>query len=179
MPHEWLRRPEAVAGKPGAALPSYAAGDPPLAELHLWPYRSLPRRGMAAFLGATCGLAAVPLVAALGTPVVWGVLPFFALVVGGLWCALSRSYRDGEVMEVLRLWSDRVELTRRDPRRPDRHWTANPFWIRVVDHGAAGPVPHYLTLAGAEREVEIGAFLPEDERVSLAADLRAAFAAAR
>jgi uncharacterized membrane protein len=159
--------------------PCWAAGDPPLAELHLWAYRSLPRRGMAAFLAATCGLAAVPLIAALGTPVVWGVLPFFALVIGGLWAALNRSYRDGEVMEVLRLWSDRVELTRRDPRRAERRWEANPFWIRVVDHGDRGPVPHYLTLAGAPREVEIGAFLPEAERVALAGDLRAAFAAAR
>lgn len=179
MPHDWLRRPEGASGKPGAPRPSWAAGDPPGAELHLWAYRSLPRRGMALFLGLTCGLAGVPLVAALGTPLLWGLLPFFALVLGGLWVALDRSYRDGEVMEVLRLWSDRVELIRRDPRRPERRWEANPFWIRVVDHGARGPVPHYLTLAGAAREVEIGAFLPEEERVALAEDLRAAFAAMR
>jgi uncharacterized membrane protein len=179
MPHEWITRPDEAPGKPGASRAVWAAGDPPLAELHLWAYRSLPRRGMAGFIAATCALAALPLIAVLGTPVVWGVLPFFALVIAGLWLALGRSYRDGEVMEVLRLWSDRVELTRRDPRRPDRAWSANPFWIRVTDHGTGGPVPHYLTLAGGAREVEIGAFLPEDERVALAGPLRAAFAAAR
>jgi uncharacterized membrane protein len=134
---------------------------------------------MAGFIALTCLFAAVPLVGVLGTPVLWGVLPFFAVVVGGLWLALGRSYRDGEVIEVLRLWCDHVELTRRDPRRPDRHWSANPFWVRVMAHATGGPVPHYLTLAGGPREVEIGAFLPEDERKDLAEDLRAAFAAAR
>ncbi len=179
MPHDWVRRPDGAPERSGALRPSWAAGDAPLAELHLWPYRSLPRRGMAAFLAATCAFAAVPLVGALGTPVLWWVLPFVALVVGGLWLALGRSYRDGETIEVLRLWSDRVELIRHDPRRADRHWTANPFWIRVVDHATGGPVPHYLTLAGGPREVEIGAFLPEDERIALAEELRRAFALAR
>jgi uncharacterized membrane protein len=179
MPHDWVRRPAGARGKSLAPPPCWAAGDPPLAELHLWPHRSLPRRGMVAFIGATCLLATLPLVGVLGTPVLWGILPFFVLVVGGMWFALDRSYRDGEVIEVLRLWSDRLELVRRDPHRPDRHWAANPFWIRVVDHGDRGPVPHYLTLAGAAREVEIGAFLAEDERLALAEELRAALAAAR
>ena len=38
-------------------------------------------------------------------------------------------------------------------------------------HKTGGPVPNYVTLSGKGREVEIGAFLSEDERVSLFGEL--------
>jgi uncharacterized membrane protein len=34
-------------------------------------------------------------------------------------------------------------------------------------HERGGPVPNYVTLTGDGREVEIGAFLSEEERISL------------
>jgi len=42
-------------------------------------------------------------------------------------------------------------------------------------HETGGPVPHYVTLSGNGREVEIGAFLSEDERVELFSELKARF----
>ncbi len=159
MPYEWIESPEA------------ADGPPPEAELHLWPYRSLLRKHFVAFMGATALLIAVPLLAVLGSPVVWGVLPFFLVVFGGLWLALNRSYRDGEVLEELRLWPERITLTRHNPRGDRQDWTANPHWVRVTLHDEGGPVKHYVTLKGAGREVEIGAFLSEEERQDLYRDL--------
>ena len=41
-------------------------------------------------------------------------------------------------------------------------------------HAHGGPVPHYVTLKGAGREVEIGAFLTEEERRALEPALREA-----
>ena len=38
-------------------------------------------------------------------------------------------------------------------------------------HEKGGPVPHYVTLSGKGREVEIGAFLSEDERKALYGEL--------
>ena len=65
MPYEWL---------------------PPNADhqrLHLWPYRSLPRRGMVWFIGATAALIAVPL---LFTAFVLGWVRW---VTGSIWPCIA------------------------------------------------------------------------------------------
>jgi len=136
-------------------------------QLHLWPHRSLPKRGFVLFIGATAALLSLPLIAVLGSPVMWGLLPFLLLALGFLWYGLTRSYKDGEILEELVLTDSTVVLTRHDPRRPARQWDANPHWVRVALHTRQGPVPNYVTLTGAGREVEIGAFLSEDERLTL------------
>ncbi len=182
MPYEWVRRLAAAPERSGAASPLPSApphAEPPpgalpgapLAELHLWPYRSLPRKGFAVFLGSTCLLIAVPLLALLGSPVLWALLPFLIGAVTAVWWAIERNYRDGQILEELRLWPDRVSLVRHNPRSPDQNWEANPHWIDLAIHPGGGPVENYLTLRGAGREVEIGAFLSEDERKALFAEL--------
>lgn len=140
-------------------------------RLHLWPYRSLPRRGMVWFIGGTAALIALPLLVLLGSPVLWGLLPFLLLTVWGIWTALNRSFKDGEILEDLRLGRDDISLTRHD-RKGAHHWQANPHWVRVTLHKTGGPVPDYLTLSGNGREVELGAFLSPEERRALDIDLR-------
>jgi len=156
MPYHWTE-----------PLAAEAEALPPVAHLRLWPHRSLPRRGFVRFFGATAALGALPILTVVGSPILWGLLPFFLVTMGGLWAAIQFSYRTGEVVEDLRLWPDRVELTRCESRRPLRRWEANPHWIRPALHEKGGPVPNYLTLTGAGRTVEIGAFLSEDERLTL------------
>ncbi|MBP1805416.1 DUF2244 domain-containing protein [Rubellimicrobium aerolatum] len=159
MPYQWTD-PTPTEGTPR-----------PVAQLRLWPHRSLPRRGFAAFFGVSGALAALPLLTMLGSPVLWGLLPFVLLTFTALWFALQLTYRSGEVREELRLWPDRILLTRHDPRRPPRRWEANPHWVRAALHETGGPVPNYLTLSGSGRTVEIGAFLSEDERLILKPEL--------
>jgi uncharacterized membrane protein len=48
--------------------------------------------------------------------------------------------------------------------------------VRLTVHKTGGPVPQYLTLKGNGREVELGAFLTEAERLTLADELNAALA---
>ena len=43
--------------------------------------------------------------------------------------------------------------------------------MQPILHASSGPVPQYLTLRGGPREVELGAFLTEEERQRLHADL--------
>ncbi|HKL69640.1 DUF2244 domain-containing protein [Salibaculum sp.] len=156
MPYEWT---------------SSDAPDGPRAELHLWPYRSLLRRDFVIFISLTAALVLIPLLVLIGSPVLWGILPFILVMLAGVWWGLSRSYRDGEIVEELRLWPDRVELDRHDRNNGHRSWSANPYWVQVTMR-EDGPVPNYITLKGAGREVELGAFLSEVERTALFDDLQ-------
>jgi uncharacterized membrane protein len=153
MPYEWI--------------PS----DPGEHRLQLWPHRSLNQRGFVWFVGATAALIAVPLLGILGSPVLWALLPFLLGTIWAIWFALRKNGRDRDIVEDLRLSSDRMELTRHGPNGARRHWEANPYWVRVTLHATGGPVPNYLTLKGEGREVELGAFLSEDERLTLQAEL--------
>jgi len=148
-------------------------------RLHLWPYRSLPRRGFVWFIGGTAALLLLPLIAVLGSPVLWGLLPFLLGAVGAIWWALNRSYRDGEIVEDLCLGPERMTLDRHGPRGAHQHWEANLYWVSLHLHPKGGPVPQYLTLRGGPREVELGAFLAEEERVALKDELETALAQAR
>lgn len=143
-------------------------------ELHLWPHQSLPPRGLMVVVLATFVLLLVPLVPLLGSIVLWGILPFVLTAVGGIWLALERNYRDQRIIEVLTLTGDEAHLVRRNPDGGQQEWSCNRYWTRPEIYEAGGPVPHYVTLRGCGREVEIGAFLSEDERKALYDDLRAA-----
>lgn len=147
--------------------------DAPEAHLRAWPYRSLPPTGFVWFIGLTAAFLALPLLAVFGSPVMWALLPFPLLALWAIWTAITRNTRDGAITEDLRIFSDRVTLQRRGPRGAYAEWQANPYWVQVTLHKTAGPVPDYLTLKADGREVELGAFLTEAERVALRDDLRA------
>jgi uncharacterized membrane protein len=138
-------------------------------RLRAWPYRSLPKTGFVAFIGTTAALLSLPLLAVLGSPVLWALLPFLMATVWAIWFALARSYRSGALIEELTLTPDLITLSHRAPGQPTRDWQANPYW--VTPQLSAQPVPDYLTLTGGPRVVELGAFLTPAERRTLCADL--------
>ena len=143
-------------------------------QLSLWPYRSLLRKDFVLFIGATAALVALPLLTLLGEAVLWGLLPFFGLMIGGVWYALHVSYRRGEILEELVVDDSRAHLTRHNPTGELQQWEANRYWVTVHLHPRGGPVENYITLRGGDREVEIGAFLDVDERLALYDELKSA-----
>ncbi len=158
MPYEWL---------------------PPTGDtqrLHLWPHRSLTQVGFVWFVGGTAALIALPMLALLGNPVLWALLPFLLGAIWAIWYALRKNGRDRAIVEELTLTPGLVTLARHGPRGQRQDWQANPHWVRVACHPTGGPVPNYLTLTGGKREVEIGAFLSEDERLALRRELTAKLA---
>ena len=169
MPYEWDIEPKEPPATSGAF--SYAAGDAPFARLHLWPHRSLPRRGFAATIAGAFLLLLIPLFPLIGSVLLWGLLPFAMGALGLLWYFIEKSYRDGEILEELSIWHDHIHLTRTGPQNRFQEWQANPYWVTLKLHETGGPVPQYLTLKGCgkdkERIVELGAFLSEDERPKL------------
>ena len=146
-------------------------------RLRAWPYRSLPLRGFVWFIGTTAVLLLLPILAVLGSMVLWGILPFICLAIWGIWTALKRSYRSGKTTETLTLSRDSLDLHRSDPGRAAREWHTNPHWVRAALRD--GPVEDYLTLTDGQREVELGAFLTPEERRALCADLQRRLAALR
>lgn len=165
MPIEWVGSPDGAPEISGASC--HVKGEPPLARLHLWPHRSLPKRGFVLFIATTSGLILLPMITVLGTPVLWVLLPFEVATVALIWLMLQKSYRDGEILEELSLWSDHASLTRQRRGAAQQSWDANPYWVTLQVHPKGGPVESYLTLKGAGREVELGAFLSADERKAL------------
>ena len=155
MPYDWT-----------PTAPGSASG-----ELHLWPHQSLPPRGLAAVVLGIFTLALIPLFTMLGSVLLWGILPFILLAVLGTWFALSRNQRDRRIIEVLTLTEEDARLVRRNPDGGVQEWDCNRYWTRPELHADDGPVPNYVTLKGCGREVEIGAFLSEDERKALYDDL--------
>jgi uncharacterized membrane protein len=177
-PFSWVTRPCR------RALPDYnlnmpyewksSEPTPETWELSLWPYRSLLRKDFVLFFGATALIVTLPLIALLGKTVLWGILPFFGLMLLGLWAAISTSYKRGEVLEVFSATAEQVELKRHNTDGSVQNWSTNRYWVSVHLHQTGGPVENYLTLRGGDREVEIGSFLDVDERLALYGELKQA-----
>lgn len=155
MPYEWTSPPQAARQ-----------------QMRLWPHQSLPPRGFAAFILATFTLILIPTLPLLGTVLLWGLLPFTLLAVGGMYLALQKNHRARQIEEVLTLDDDTAHLTHTSPKGEVKEWDCNRYWAQVLKYEKGGPVPHYVTLRGHGREVEIGAFLSEDERKDLFEDLK-------
>ncbi|MBL9046233.1 MAG: DUF2244 domain-containing protein [Tabrizicola sp.] len=156
MPHEWIPQTDGSE------------------RLHLWPHRSLTQRGFVWFIGLSSVLIATPLLGTFGSPVLWVLLPFVIAAIWAIWFALRKNGRDRAIIEELILSRDRITLTRRGPKGKRRDWQANPYWVRVTLYATGGPVPQYLTLKAEGREVELGAFLSEEERIQLDTEMRVA-----
>lgn len=136
-------------------------------ELRLWPHNALSQKGMAAFVLATFTLILIPTLPLLGTVALWGLLPFLLLSVWSISYALRRHRHGRQIIEILTLSKDQARLIRTNPKGDTQKWDCNRYWAEVVKYDDAGPVPQYVTLKGKGREVEIGTFLSEEERVAL------------
>ncbi|MEP5729266.1 MAG: DUF2244 domain-containing protein [Sulfitobacter sp.] len=155
MPYKWTSPPNALAQ-----------------QLRLWPHQSLPARGFAAFVLTTFVLILIPTFAVLGTALLWGLLPFAMLAVGGIYVALRANHKSRQIEEILTLDAEMAHLIHSKPGGEVKEWCCNRYWAVVSKYESDGPIPQYVTLRGQGREVEIGAFLSEDERIALFEDLQ-------
>lgn len=155
MPYKWTTSP-----------------DSPAQRMRLWPHQSLPARGFAAFILTTFTLILIPTMMLLGTVLLWGILPFAMMAVAGVYFALRYNHRTRQIEEVLTIDADTARLTHTTHKGDVKEWQCNRYWTKVTKYETDGPVPHYVTLRGEGREVEIGAFLSEEERIDLFEDLQ-------
>jgi len=167
MPFEIVENNDQAPDISGAFSVGSDAADAPLVEITLWPNRSLGAKGFVAFIGATFGMALLPLLAVIGASAFWVILAFMMTALAAIYYALHRNNLDGQLREVLQIHGDRITLSHIPCRGTALFWQANPFWVKLAIHADAGPVPDYLTLEGAGRTVALGAFLSPGERCEL------------
>ena len=139
--------------------------------IEVWPYNSLKPKGFVLFLGSTFVLISLPLFNVMGTTVFWGLLPFLLVAFMGVWFALRQSLNDRQILEQLTLSKEEIALIRQNPTGEHKRWVCSPYWAKLKIYETEGPVANYITLTGNGREVELGAFLSEDERKSLYEEL--------
>ena len=140
--------------------------------IEVWPYNSLKPKGFVMFLGSTFVLISLPLFNVLGTTVFWGLLPFLLVAFMGVWFALRQSLNDRQILEQLTLSKEEISLIRQNPTGEHKRWVCSPYWAKLKIYETEGPVANYITLTGNGREVELGAFLSEDERKTLFEELK-------
>jgi uncharacterized membrane protein len=155
----------------GAFFDGETPEGPPLYRLVLKPHRSLSRAGFALVLLIAWGFSVMPLLVLLGTSALWALLPFLLGTLVLLWFFIELNYRDAAMCEELSLWPDVIRVDRFNPRKASQHWQANPYWVRLKIYPEGGPVENYLTLKGAGRVIELGAFLSPEEREDIYHDL--------
>ena len=146
--------------------------DPKSKIIEVWPYNSLKPKGFVLFLGLTFVLISFPLFNVLGTTVFWGLLPFLLVAFTGVWFALRRSVNDRQILEQLTLSKEEITLIRQNPTGEQKHWVCSTYWAKLKIYETEGPVANYITLTGNGKEVELGAFLSEDERKALYGELK-------
>lgn len=153
--------------------------EPPPDELDLVlrPHRSLPPTGFWIVIGIVAvwsfvGGAVFVLVGA------WPVLGFAALALALVWIALRVSYRDARAYERLRLANGELTVERVDRRGAAELLRLPAYWLRVTLERDADR-PGDVVLSSHGKRLVVGAFLPPDQRETLAATLRDALARAR
>lgn len=169
MPAHWSHPPTAETL---AQRLANAEQEEALLTLTLTYHNALTAPGFVWFVGATAVLMLIPILAFLGSAFLWVLLISLGTSLVAIWTALRLSWHRGRVREVMEFHRDNITLTRQDPGKPTKSWSANPYWVHVEMEKDNRDVPNYLTLKGGDRLVELGSFLSADERPDLAEDLR-------
>jgi uncharacterized membrane protein len=144
--------------------PAFTPGD--AVSLVILPHRSLSRAGLWLFMAAqSVATAGFALLAAWGGNVFAPAFALIELVLVG-YC-LNRVWRSSAAGEVVILSPTQLEIVRMDGKGPAARF--HPYWARVsLQPGAWRGAPSRLLVRSHGRELEIGAFLNDEERSGLA-----------
>jgi len=141
-------------------------------DIVLYPNRSLGRTGFAVLMGAIV-LVSAAIGAGFMMVGAWPVTGFLGLDVVLIFMAFRWHDREARRTEFVRLDQGGLTVRRLEPDGSAQSWHFEPYWLQVSIE-AAGRHDHRLILRSHGRQLEIGAFLTQDERQELARALEAA-----
>ncbi len=142
----------------------------------LHPHRSLPPKG---FLAVMIAVGVISFVAGIAFLLMgaWPVFGFFGLDVALIYLAFRMNYRAGRMVEHVRLTDKALTIERVHPSGRIQTWQLEPTWAQArMTVTARGRT---LRLRSRDVWVEVGKFLPEEERESFADAFTAAQARRR
>lgn len=143
----------------------------------LTPHRSLSPRGFVILMTA---VGAVSFVAGLAFALMgaWPVFGFFGLDVGLIYLAFRLNYRSGRLYETVEVSPSTLTIQRVHPSGKTEAFAFPSYWARVVlSQGHDGR--SNLRVGSHGRNVTFGDFLTDEERSSLADEMRAAIRTVR
>jgi uncharacterized membrane protein len=141
-------------------------------DVVLYPNRSLQPAGFAALMAAIV-LVSGAIGAGFMMVGAWPVAGFLGLDVLLLYLAFRWNYRQARRAEFVRLDRDGLSVRRLEPDGRAQAWRFEPYWVRVALEPASRH-DRRLVLRSHGRQVTIGAFLTQGERLELAQALEAA-----
>lgn len=138
----------------------------------LMPHRSLSPRGFVLLMALVSGVSFIAGVI-FWLAGAWPVVGFFGLDVALIYLAFKLNYAAARMYETIDISGDEMIVRRVKFGRSPQEWTFQPYWVRVemaFDDDICGP----LFVKSHGRRLEIGAFLPGEERKAFAEALRSA-----
>ncbi|EHI48431.1 integral membrane protein [SAR116 cluster alpha proteobacterium HIMB100] len=143
----------------------------------LWPYRSLSLRGFQILIAV---LASLMTVIGFGFYLLgaWPVIGFLGLEILVVWYAFKWNYRSGQLVETVAITPQQVDVTRTDWRGRETTVRLSGAWIKA-ELDVKEKRRERLYLRQHAHKLEIGAFMPPSEKLSLANALNAAFSRLR
>ena len=143
----------------------------------LWPYRSLSLRGFQILIAV---LASLMTVIGLGFYLLgaWPVIGFLGLEILVVWYAFKWNYRSGQLVETVAITPQQVDVTRTDWRGRETTVRLSGAWIKA-ELDVKEKRRERLYLRQHAHKLEIGAFMPPSEKLSLANALNDAFSRLR
>jgi uncharacterized membrane protein len=141
-------------------------------DVVLYPNRSLGTTGFAVLMTAIV-LVSVAVGAGFMMVGAWPVTGFLGLDILLLYLAFRWNYRQARRAEFVRLDRDGLSVCRLEPDGRTQSWLFEPYWVRVALEQVSRH-ERRLVLRSHGRQVAIGAFLTQDERIELASALETA-----
>jgi uncharacterized membrane protein len=137
----------------------------------LRPNRSLDAIGARRFITAVA-LGTFAVAAFFAAQGFWPIVVFALLEVVAVWLALRASMRSGQVLETITITSNTVVIEHQE-RGCERSAVFPRHWARVTLHAPLAALhPSRLVFESRGRVCEVGRFLTDDERHSLAIRLK-------
>ena len=145
----------------------------PLYSARLMPHRALSLGGIRGVVALMAGLALIPgiIFLAMGA---WPVVGFLGLEVVLLYWALNHSLKDGNAFEDVMLFRDSLTIRQVSAAGIETLENFNPFYVRFSIIRDREDRVIALQLITRGRSLEIGRFLPPDDKARFARAFSAA-----